>query len=497
MRALPKIPRITRTLALFFITLTLMALAPAEYCAAEFTFEDEMKLGRELYDKLDSGGQLSKDPRIVSYINDLGQKILNQSNKPVPFNFRFSVVKSSAINAFATPGGFVYINEGTITLAEDEAEIAGVIAHEIAHVNCRHIAQMVERSKKINFATLAAVLAGAILGGGGAGTQAAIGLSLATATTMSLKYSRENEEEADRMGMQYLVSAGYDPKGMLDFMKVMKNYEFYSSNIPSYFLTHPGTEDRIRYLDGLIHVRYTQKGAEDFFGKLGRVQAILVLADKEPGPAFKYFENKLTASPKDIDALYGASVALARLGKNEQAAASFRKVLNAAPNDLDALREFGIMYFNMRKMSEAEFYLKKAYAVNDGDPQTILYLGKCYEESERFREALDLYRKYQQKNAKETNIYYNLAMMYGRTGDNGMSHYNFGIYFKKKGKPDSAIFHFQSALKSFSPDSDKYAEITSELAELRKSPKKPLRPDTNRPGPGRKYGQGFGLQSGW
>jgi tetratricopeptide (TPR) repeat protein len=195
--------------------------------------------------------------------------------------------------------------------------------------------------------------------------------------------------------------------------------------------------------------------------------------------------------------LYGASVSLARLGKNEAAAASFKKVLKASPNDLDALREFGIMYFNMRKMNEAESYLKKAYTINDSDPQTILYLGKCYEESERFQEALDLYRKYQQKNAKETNIYYNLAMMYGRTGDNGMSHYNFGIYFKKKGKPDSAIFHFQSALKSFSPDSDKYAEISSELEDLKKARKAPPRPDTSRPGPGRKSGLRSGLNSGW
>lgn len=485
MRTLPDIPQKARPLALIFISLLLLVLMPAEYCAAEFTFDDEMKLGRELYEKLDKGNQLSKDPRVTAYINDLGQKILSQSNKPVPFDFKFSVVKSAAINAFATPGGFVYINEGTITLAEDEAEIAGVIAHEIAHVNCRHIAQMVEKSQKISFATLAAVLAGAILGGGGAGAQAAIGLSLAAATTMSLKYSRENEEEADRMGMMYLVSAGYDPKGMLDFMKIMKNYEFYSSNIPSYFLTHPGTEERIRYLDALIHVRYTQKGATDLFGKLGRVQALLVLADKEPGPSLKYFESKLAAAPADIDALYGASVSLARLGKNDASVASFNKVLKAAPNDMDALRECGIMYFNVRKMNEAETYLKQAYAVNDGDPQTILYLGKCYEESQRYREALDLYQKYQQKNSQDVNIYHSLGMMYGRTGDNGMSHYNFGIYFKKKGKPDSAIFHFQSALQFFSPDSDKYAEITSELEGLKKVPKKTLQPD---PRSGRKRG---------
>lgn len=481
MESLQDMPFNKTPLALIFAAVLLLLLVPASFCSAEFTFEDEMKLGKELYEQLSTSGQISKDPRITSYINDLGQKILSQSNKPVPYDFKFSVVKSSAINAFATPGGYIYVNEGTIILAEDECEIAGVIAHEIAHVNCRHIAQMVEKSQKVNLATLAAVLAGAILGGGGAGTQAAIGLSLAAATTLSLKYSRENEEEADRIGMQYLVSAGYDPKGMLDFMKIMKNYEYYSSNIPSYFLTHPGTEDRIRYLDGLIHIKYTQKGAEDIFGKLGRIQAVLVLAAKEPVPALKYFETKLAAAPNNVDALYGASVSLGRLGKTDEAAASFNRVLKAAPNDIDALRDFGIMYFNLRRMPEAETYLKKAYAVNDGDAQTLLYLGKCYEESGRFSEALEIYSKYQRRNAQDTNIYYNIAMMYGRTGDEGMSHYNFGIYFKKKGKTDSAIYHFQSALKSFSPDSDKYAEISAELEQLKKARKAPQRPDGGRP----------------
>ena len=459
-----------RTAPILIIVILLQLLA-ATYCFAEFTFDDEKKLGRELYDKLDKSDLLLKEPRVARYINDLGQKILAQSNKQVPFDFRFSVVKGSAINAFATPGGFVYVNAGTIILADNECELAGVIAHEIAHVNARHIAQMIEKQKKISFATLAAILAGAVLGGG-AGAEALIGMSLATASTLSLKYSRENEEEADRFGMQYLVAAGYDPKGMLDFMKMMKNYEFYSSNIPSYFLTHPGTEDRIRYLDGLIHVRYTERGALDIFGKIGRIQTLLALQAKEPASALKYFQEKLASSPRNIDAMYGASVSLAAVGKLQEAEASFERVLKLAPNDNDVLRDFGVMYFNQGNMKQAGVYLKKAYAVNDTDPETMLRLGKCYEEEGSYREALDLYLKYRIRNPGDTNIYYNIAMMYGRTGDNAMSHYNFGIFFKRKGKTDSAIHHFEQALKLFAPGSEKYAEISAEIDALKK-PKKP------------------------
>ena len=473
-----------RTAAILMIVILLQLLA-AQYCFADFTFEDEKKLGRELYDKLEKSDLLLKEPRVAGYVNDLGQKILAQSNKQVPFDFRFSVVKGSAINAFATPGGFVYVNAGTIILADNECELAGVIAHEIAHVNARHIAQMIEKQKKMSFATLAAILAGAVLGGGGAATEALIGMSLATSATLSLKYSRENEEEADRFGMQYMVAAGYDPKGMLDFMKIMKNYEFYSSNIPSYFLTHPGTADRIRYLDGLIHVKYTEKGAEDIFGKLGRIQTLLALQAKEPASALKYFQEKLAKSPGNIDAMYGASVSLAAVGKVQEAEASFSNALKLAPNDNDVLRDFGNMYFNQGNMKQAGVYLKKAYAVNDTDAETMLRLGKCYEEEGGYREALDLYLKYKMRNPGDANIYYNIAMMYGRTGDNAMSHYNFGIFFKKKGKTDSAIHHFEQALKLFAPGSEKYAEISAEIDALKKPRKSSPYPGDQR-SPGRK-----------
>ncbi len=448
-----------RTAAILIIVILLQLLA-AQYCFADFTFEDEKKLGRELYDKLEKSDLLLKEPRVAGYVNDLGQKILAQSNKQVPFDFRFSVVKGSAINAFATPGGFVYVNAGTIILADNECELAGVIAHEIAHVNARHIAQMIEKQKKMSFATLAAILAGAVLGGGGAATEALIGMSLATSATLSLKYSRENEEEADRFGMQYMVAAGYDPKGMLDFMKIMKNYEFYSSNIPSYFLTHPGTTDRIRYLDGLIHVRYTEKGAQRHFRETRPRSDPACPTGKRTRIGSEIFSGE--SLPNHPVTLTQCTALLFRLPpwvKCKKLRPLSAMSLKLAPNDNDVLRDFGNMYFNQGNMKQAGVYLKKAYAVNDTDAETMLRLGKCYEEEGSYREALDLYLKYRMRNPGDTNIYYNIAMMYGRTGDNAMSHYNFGIFFKKKGKTDSAIHHFEQALKLFSPGSEKYAEI--------------------------------------
>ena len=175
---------------------------------ASFSLDDEKKLGREFYEKLEKANAISQNERANTFLARLGERILAHSDK-APFDFKFSIIRSSAINAFATPGGYVYVNQGLITLVENEGELAGVLAHEIAHVNGRHISEILDRSQKIGLSALAAILAGAFLGGGGDVTAAVTGFAMATATTLSLKYSREQEEAADRMGISYLVDAGY------------------------------------------------------------------------------------------------------------------------------------------------------------------------------------------------------------------------------------------------------------------------------------------------
>ncbi len=343
----------------------LLVISLISICSAEVTFEDEKKIGREIYDNLNRSNQLLKDERITGYLNDVGNKIL-AGNKKVPFDFQFSVVKSSAINAFATPGGFVFVNAGLITLVNNESELAGVLSHEIAHVNSRHVAQMIAKQKTMTLATLGAILAGAILGGGGTGTAATMGFSLATAAHLSLQYSREFEEEADRLGLQYLVSAGYDPHGMPDFLKIMKSYEFFSSSIPSYFLTHPGTEDRLIYIDGLLQTKYVNQGKRDIFGKLGRIQTLLVLGDKSPEQSLKYFQGKMEKAPGNVDFQYGAAVSLARLGKANEALELFGKLLKVVPGDTDVLKDTGFVYYDLGRMNDAIPYLKKAHSMESG-----------------------------------------------------------------------------------------------------------------------------------
>jgi predicted Zn-dependent protease len=435
------------------------------YASASFTIEDEKKLGKEFYEKLEKSQVLIKNEKVNAYISNLGRKILSKSNK-APFDFHFFVIRSSAINAFATPGGYVYVNRGLINLVDKESELAGILAHEIAHVNARHIASIIEKSQKIGVATLAAVLAGAFLGGGSDLTAAVTSFSLATATTLNLKYSREHEEEADRLGLSYLVGAGYDGAAMLDFLKTMRRYEFYSNSIPSYFLTHPGTDERITYLDAAIQTTYKKKGADNIIGNLERIQTILMFGERNLEVSLNHFQNMLKKNPKDVDALYGLAVIQEKMGRSSEAISTFKAALSISSNDDDILRDLGILYFKMGRPSDAIPLFRKALAANDENTDVLLYMGRAYEALADYHSALNIYKKLEKQNIEDIDIYYNIAMSYGKIKELGNSHYYFGIFFKKKRKFDSATFHLKEALKYFSADIEKYQEVEKELASI-------------------------------
>lgn len=429
---------------------------------ASLTIEDEKKLGIEFYEKIEKSNIIYRNARVGEYITKIGRQIVAKIPTPL-FDYRFSIINSSAINAFATPGGYVYVNMGLITLAENESELAGVLAHEIAHVSARHIADIVDKSTKINIASLAAILAGAFLGGSGDVTAAVASFSLATATSLNLKYSREHEEEADRLGLSYLVKAGYDGNATLDFLKIMRQYEFYSSNVPSYFLTHPGTDERIRYLDSLLQSRYGAGGSRSLFGQFKRIQTILLFEKKNFNENLKFFQLALDKNSEDLDSLYGLAVSQDKLGLTTLSLESFKKALKLAPDDSDILRDLGIVYLKSGHPGEAMQCLRKVVALDANDVVALSSLGKSYEADGNYLAAIQIYQQLVAKNSTDPEVFYSLAFAYGKMNNAGDSHYNFGIYFKKKDKWASSLFHFKEALKHFPPNSPQAKDIENQM----------------------------------
>ncbi len=457
-----------------FILALLVVCVTTQSAWSAFTIADEKKLGKEIYDKLEKNNFLLHDKRLEAYISKIGNHVLQRSDK-APFDFTFSIFNSSAINAFATPGGYVYINKGLISVVNNEAQLAGVIAHEIAHANARHVASIIEKSKKLNLAMMAAIIAAALLGGGGEATAAIATFSIAGATSISLKYQREHEEEADRMGIEYLVKSGYYPAAMVEFLKIMKQYEFISKSIPSYLFTHPGTDDRIFYLDSLLQTQYRGDGARDIVGSFVRMQSLIGLDANGLFNRRKTLTQSLQKNPRNVDLLYALAMTEEQLGHTRAAVEHLNRGLSIAPRDGDILKSIGMISLKTGNVGLARLRLLEASRVNPEDDQVTLALGKAHYAAGDFKSALNCFLKLQDRTPEDGDIDYHIAMSYGRLNQQGDSHYYFGLHFKKKKKQDSALFHFKKALEYFPGESPKASSIQNAITEMRTG--KPEKPD--------------------
>ena len=203
------------------------------------SLEKEVELGRQLAAELERSVKLQDDPVINEYVNRVGQNLVRNSDAKVPFTIK--VIESDEVNAMALPGGFFYVNTGLIEAADDEAELAGVMAHEIAHVAARHGAENASKGQLMQYATVPLV----IFGGPILGTIARQGSDLLIPMAY-LKFSRGSEAEADYLGLQYMYKAGYDPTAALDFFEKLQAMDKAKPGTMSkLFSSHPPTSDRI------------------------------------------------------------------------------------------------------------------------------------------------------------------------------------------------------------------------------------------------------------
>jgi beta-barrel assembly-enhancing protease len=203
-----------------------------------YSLETEIRMGKEYATQIEASLKLVTDPVVNEYVNRVGQNLVRNSDAKVPFTIK--VVDSDVINAMALPGGFFYVNSGLILAADNEAELAGVMAHEIAHVAARHTTRQLTRYQLVNYATLPLIFVG---GGIGLAAREAAGIGI---PMTFLKFSRSFEAEADYLGIQYMYKAGYDPNEFVNFFeKIQAQEKKKPGSMAKVFTDHPQTPDRI------------------------------------------------------------------------------------------------------------------------------------------------------------------------------------------------------------------------------------------------------------
>lgn len=298
------------------------------------SYREQRSIGVSVVKQLFKLGLIMEDPEIQDYIQTLGAQVasgipreVESARPPV----EFYVIDDGQINAFALPGGFVAVNRGLIVAAKNEAELAGVLAHELAHVEQLHIARSLEKSQKLDVLLAGAVLAALVFGGGDPqATQAALSIGLAGSVQGKINFTREHEYEADRVGIGYLHNAGFDPHGMVHFFERLQEKDrYYSNDVPEILRTHPVSGTRIqeaRQRAERMQSGRLGQGSERFY--LAR-ERLRILGSRAGDNIYALYKNNTALPELPLAPLrYARGLAETQLGRYDLATETIKPLLD-------------------------------------------------------------------------------------------------------------------------------------------------------------------------
>ncbi len=434
------------------------------------SLSEEKALGRKAFERIRSHLSMVEDGELVGYLQSVANRIAEHLDGSF-YQFQLSIINSNVPNAFAIPGGYVFLYRGLIDLMDNESELASIISHEMAHVEARHIAHRMEESKIISIATLAGILAAVFLGGGGKASSAlAIG-TMAGAQTLQLEYSRENEEEADRLGFGYLDAAGYRTQNMVTIMQTISRTRFQAdSRIPSYLSSHPLLGERIHYLQMLVDKerKLKDKPAQPPpQGDFPLLKAALISDYEEPHVARQKLLSMGAQKDLDLAATYGLARLDLRLNQAEQALEKLRQVAIQRPNSPMVLGSMGAAYFQMGRLEEARKVLKSALVINPNAVNVHYRLALVLRDMGRIDEALEHLYRAERMAPMMPEIDYQLGVVLGQKNDLGRAHYHLGSYYRQRKDIKLAIFHYEKASNLLSTAPTKKAEVDEALRDLK------------------------------
>jgi predicted Zn-dependent protease len=301
---------------------------------AMLTLEDERQIGRMIVRGLRDSDQILEDPEVTEYMQALGARLSSQAHDGTQ-KFNFFTVRDNTINAFALPGGFIGVNSGLLLETKNESELAGVIAHEIAHVTQRHIARSLAAQSRSSLVSTAAMLAAILVGaaaGGGDAAMAGMAAAQSLAIQQQISFTRANETEADRVGLGILAHSGFDPSGMPAFFETMSRRAGSSEmNVPEMLRTHPVTSTRIAETKERAMQLDVQAGPDSPSYALTR-ERLRVLSTPAGVDPREYYAAVIQNEPDASSAqVYGQALAMMMAGQAEKAVAVFQKLRDADP----------------------------------------------------------------------------------------------------------------------------------------------------------------------
>jgi predicted Zn-dependent protease len=451
--------RFSRPGSLFrFVSGLLAILCVPPTPIAHASYESERQLGRNF--ALEARAQLPfiTDIDVVEYVRHMGQRIIG-SLEENPFEYEFAVIRDPHLNAFAVPGGYVYVHSGLLSRAATDDEVAGVLGHEVAHVHLHHLARQQEATRLMNYATLLGLMLSVIQPAVGAG-------AVAANAAAQLKYRREFEREADSRGVEYMKRASYDPQGMLDFFKKMSDDQrIAQASVPPYLLSHPLSDERLNNLEGVLRLhQWAGIARRPASPQLARVQ-VIVRARTEPiNEMLAWYRRLVEERPTDAHARYLLGLAYLESGGFDPA----RQILEQA-RELGwtaADRDLGRTHLRLRQPEKARELLSRAVEAQPDDPcaraelaKTLGALGEIDEALRQYEAALALAPGFEE-------AHYGLGMLAGRAGREADGYFHLAEALRLRGEYDKAVRQYVNAKPLLDPGGERAELVRRRLVEL-------------------------------
>ncbi len=440
-------PRLLQTLLAILISST--AFAQTDYklpdlgdaSAVVLSAQEEETLGRNFMISARNRLQFINDPLLLDYLTRLGKKLGRFSDMPQE-NYHFYLIDDPSLNAFAVPGGHITVYAGLIQTTRDEGELAGVLAHEIAHVTQHHLARLIARGKETTLPTVAALIA-AILLGGQAGSAAIVATNAALISDQ-IQYTRRFEKEADDLGIRTLARAGFDPNAMPTFFdRMLQRMQIQDNSAPEFFRSHPLTTSRIAEAKArAAQFPAVSQHRVDADFQYFRARTMALYGDRGTQSAQSFIDQanlQENTAPKIQKALrYGQAVALDNHGKYQQAKVILRDLLRQDPQNpwfLVSLAEVT----QSTDVSAAERLLENA---SKKAPENLVfkrYLAQILLNNNQSAKAYPILRMLVTANLEQPDLYQQLARAAGEIGKKAEAHMQMATYYELINQPEEAM----------------------------------------------------------
>jgi len=430
---------------------------------------DEKKIKFQIMSQIYKSNSIIRDPEINDYLNNLGNELISKGTVKKP-EVNFFIINDSSINAFAMLGNIIGVHSGLLYAAKSESELASVISHEIAHITQKHLLRLIDTQSKNSYKSyLALAVALLVARSSPQIANAAIATGSASQIQNTLDYTRDNEREADRIGLKILNDSGYDPRGFIDFFNTMQKFNNFSSGAaPAFLRTHPVTTERISDIqDRINYYTYLQKNSTiEFFLVKAKLQALL----GEYSSVVDIFKNNLNMETyfNKSATYFGLIYALMRQNKTDEAIKYFEQLKSMKIQSPMILELNAQILIKQNKLKEAFDIYKQGinkYPLN----KTFVYgISKLLLGSMNFDKAIELLSNYLVYYKNDPYIYELLAKAYNQKGDKLREHENLSDFFYYQFNIKDAISQMDLAVRQNSDDHYEQSRVEYRIKELQR-----------------------------